>query len=207
MSEHENLDRYDKISVEWDDASEEVLDDLPQFPKYTTQLMNIANQNAQGTRPEVVGQMSELIQECPETGYDGWRRWYQRTHPDAIDRAVGRIMPMLENFREALDKIDEEMVRDWVTDLVINKTAEGLIIQEAVLRTLAEEEGVEWSLAGPSDESKNIDGYIDGRPVSIKPESYMAKKSSVQERIDVTLIFYKKTRKYLHVYKPPAEDI
>ena len=33
------------------------------FPKYTTQLMNLANQNAQGTRPSVVGQMSELIQE------------------------------------------------------------------------------------------------------------------------------------------------
>ncbi|GEM_PF-2690725 len=31
------------------------------FPKYSTQLMNLANQNAQGTRPAVVGQMSELI--------------------------------------------------------------------------------------------------------------------------------------------------
>ena len=31
------------------------------FPKYTTQLMNLANQTAQGTRPKVVGQMSELF--------------------------------------------------------------------------------------------------------------------------------------------------
>lgn len=31
------------------------------FPKYTTQIINIANQNAGGTRPKVVGQMSELI--------------------------------------------------------------------------------------------------------------------------------------------------
>ena len=30
------------------------------FPKYTSQLINWANQNAQGTRPAVVGQMSEL---------------------------------------------------------------------------------------------------------------------------------------------------
>ncbi len=34
-----------------------------EFPKYTTQLMNLANQNSQGTRPKVVGQMSDLIQE------------------------------------------------------------------------------------------------------------------------------------------------
>ena len=26
------------------------------FPKYTTQIMNLANQNAQGTRPKVVTQ-------------------------------------------------------------------------------------------------------------------------------------------------------
>lgn len=28
------------------------------FPKYATQILNLANQNAQGTRPAVVGQMS-----------------------------------------------------------------------------------------------------------------------------------------------------
>ena len=30
------------------------------FPKYTTVLMNIANRTSQGTRPNVVGQLSEL---------------------------------------------------------------------------------------------------------------------------------------------------
>ena len=33
------------------------------FPKYTTQLMTLVNSNAQGTRPKIVGQMSDLIQE------------------------------------------------------------------------------------------------------------------------------------------------
>ena len=33
------------------------------FPKYTTMLINQINQTAQGTRPKVVGQMSELIKE------------------------------------------------------------------------------------------------------------------------------------------------
>ena len=32
-----------------------------EFPKYTSQIMNLANQNSQGTRPKVVGQLSELI--------------------------------------------------------------------------------------------------------------------------------------------------
>ena len=29
------------------------------FPKYSTQIMNLANQNSQGTRAKIVGQMSD----------------------------------------------------------------------------------------------------------------------------------------------------
>ena len=39
-----------------------------EFPKYTSQLINWANQNAQGTRPVVVGQMSELFPEFVTSG-------------------------------------------------------------------------------------------------------------------------------------------
>jgi hypothetical protein len=46
------------------------------FPKYTTQIINLANQNAQGTRPKVVGQMSELIEQCPKGTYEEWVKWY-----------------------------------------------------------------------------------------------------------------------------------
>ena len=35
----------------------DVVGSTPEFPKYTTQIMNLANQNAQGTRPRVAGQM------------------------------------------------------------------------------------------------------------------------------------------------------
>jgi hypothetical protein len=33
--------------------------DVVSFPKYATQLINLANQNAQGTRPEISGGDSE----------------------------------------------------------------------------------------------------------------------------------------------------
>ena len=52
-----------------------------EFPKYTTQLMNLAGQNSQATRPRVVGQMSELIQEFPGTTFEEWVAWYQRRQP------------------------------------------------------------------------------------------------------------------------------
>lgn len=48
----------------------------PTFPKYVTQIINLANQNAQGTRPKVVGQLSDLIQEFPGKTIDEWEQWY-----------------------------------------------------------------------------------------------------------------------------------
>ena len=44
----------------------------PEFPKYTTQIMNLANQNAQGTRPKVVGQMTELFREFEGKSFSEW---------------------------------------------------------------------------------------------------------------------------------------
>jgi hypothetical protein len=62
-----------------------------EFPKYTTQIMNLANQNAQGIRPNVVGPMSELIEECPNGAYDQWVKWYSDRMPEGVDAATERV--------------------------------------------------------------------------------------------------------------------
>ena len=61
------------------------------FPKYTTMLINQINQTAQGTRPKVVGQMSELIKEFDGQTLDEWKRWYDSRQPQAIDKATAKI--------------------------------------------------------------------------------------------------------------------
>ena len=50
-----------------------------EFPKYTTQIMNLANQNSQGTRPNVVGQLSELIQVFEGETFEDWVLWYENS--------------------------------------------------------------------------------------------------------------------------------
>jgi hypothetical protein len=52
-----------KIKIKNEEVTRLLDAEAVSFPKYTTQLINLANQNAQGTRPETVGQMSELIKE------------------------------------------------------------------------------------------------------------------------------------------------
>ncbi len=161
------------------------------FPKYSTQIMNLANQNAQGTRPVVVGQMSELIQEFSGQSLKEWEDWYIKKHPQAIEKATEKVKNMVDNFKEVIALIDENMIKNWVADLVIVKTFIGLRFQEAILAKAAEITGKEYRLASPEEESKGIDGYIGELPISIKPESYKSKKS-VRESISVGIIYYKK---------------
>jgi len=52
-----------RVKLKNDELAYEIIRRTKEFPKYTTQLMNLANRNAQGTRPKFVGQMTELIQE------------------------------------------------------------------------------------------------------------------------------------------------
>ena len=70
---------------------EAIIGDVSVFPKYTTQIMNLANQNAQGTRPRIVGQMSELLVECPKGDYKQWVDWYSRKMPAAVDDATEKV--------------------------------------------------------------------------------------------------------------------
>ena len=173
--------------------------ELPIFPKYTTQFMNLANQNSQGTRPRVVGQMSELIKESDPSSFDEWRQWYLERHPNAIKRATEKIKGQIEKLKAAIDKIDEALIEKWVADLVVVKTAEGLLIQDAIFEYLSGKLGQPYKPSTPEEESKGVDGHIGETSVSVKPESYRSKTSTKAERIDAAMVYYKKTAKYLHV--------
>lgn len=172
------------------------------FPKYTSQLINWANQNAQGTRPVVVGQMSELFPEFVTTGeevtIENWRKWYVEKHPDAFDKATEKIFAQVQNLQKAIPQIDREMVKQWVEDLVINKTFNGMYVQKAILASLAERKNTGFRLAAPEEESKGIDGFVGEIPYSVKPDTYKT-MGRLSERIDVKMIYYTKTKTGLKV--------
>jgi hypothetical protein len=171
----------------------DVVGKTPEFPKYTTQIMNLANQNAQGTRPNVVGQMSELIEDCPKGTYDQWVKWYSDRMPEGVDDATERVYGMIQNLSEAFKLIDKELVRRWVQDLVLTKTFTGFCFQESILRTIAQRKWSTYRRSTPEEESQFIDGYIGETPVSIKPITYKT-KNMLHENINIKLIYYEKLK-------------
>ncbi|HYV91631.1 MAG TPA: MjaI family restriction endonuclease [Chitinophagales bacterium] len=167
--------------------------DTSSFPKYATQILNLANQNAQGTRPSVVGQMSNLIQEFDGKKLKEWEEWYLKKHPEAISIAANKVFEMVTHFKDVMTQIDHDMVERWVKDLVIVKTFIGLKFQEAILKSVAAYFKTTYRLADPAEESGGIDGLIGNKPVSIKPSSYEVKKA-LAENIEAPILFYEKVK-------------
>lgn len=174
------------------------------FPKYTSQIINWSNQNAQGTRPKVVGQMSELIQEFDGQTLPEWVEWYNSKMPNAIETATNKIFDMVENIREASKLIDKDMVRNWVKDLVYTKTFCGLKVQQAVISYVAGLNNLPWRLANRYEEAQGIDGFIGKQPIQIKSSSYKL-ESFLGETIDAPIIYYEKKKSGLVIEYNPQE--
>lgn len=187
-----------KFKIKNSEIQEIIKGEIIYFPKYSTQLMNLANQNSQGTRPKVVGQLSDLIQEFQGNSIEEWEEWYKEKMPNALNDAVDKIYPMVESLKEAINKIGRELVEKWVEDLVITKNFLGLKFQEAILKKIAEKKNLEYRLATPEEESQGIDGIIGDIKVSIKPITYKT-KNNLSEIINVPIIFYDKKKDGINV--------
>lgn len=174
----------------------------PEFPKYTSQLINWANQNAQGTRPKIVGQLSDLFPEYQASTYNvaisDWKEWYTEKYPGAIEEATDKIFNQVENLKEAIKLIDKSMVRKWVEDLVISKTFSGMYVQRAILAKISDMRKEPFRLASPEEESKGIDGYVGDTAYSIKPVTYKT-MGRLSESIDIKMIYYSKKKSGLLV--------
>lgn len=188
-----------KLKIRNEEITQLLDADVVTFPKYASQLINLANQNAQGTRPEVVGQMSELIQEFRGRKLEEWEKWYLSRYPEAIEKAKTKVMQMIENFKQVITQIDEEMIRAWVKDLVIVKTFVGLKFQEAILKRVATHTGKSYRVSFPEEEAKGIDGYIGDNPVSIKPQTYESRQL-LPESIGVQIIYYNKVKDGINIF-------
>ena len=168
------------------------------FPKYATQIINLLNSNAQGTRPKVVGQMSELIQEFDGNTIQEWIEWYSQRNPNAVQDATERIYNMYIAMKDAFNSITKEMIEAWVKDLVYTKTFCGLKFQSAILAYIANSHNTTWRLADINEEAQGIDGYIGSCAVQIKPITYKMEKH-LSEVIDVPIIYYEKKKNGINI--------
>ena len=176
----------------------------PTLPTYVSPILNLANRFAGGTRPRVVGQMSELLQEFDGRSLEEWAAWYQERHPDAIAQAIRLIRSKLADFKRVINNITDEGIELWVRDLVLVNTFIGLKFQEAILKKVAEATGLDYSLASPEQEARGVDGVIGNSEVSIKPTPWRDQVIQ-RETLQGVLIYYQKTDDGLEIEFQPSD--
>ena len=168
---------------------------MPILP-YIRSIVNMAAGFSQTLRPKNMGQLSDLLQDYRNSTdnptVSGWKEYHVQTiGKDCIENATEKTWDFIERIKTNIEHLTKEDVRDWVEELVYEKTFSGLQIQLDVLRMVSKKS---FRLATPTEESQGIDGYVDGNPVSIKPHTYKNSPASLNETIKCDIIFYKKTR-------------
>lgn len=176
------------------------------FPDHVRGLINAANETAQSTRPSNVGQMSELFDRDKFESIEDWKEWYLTTeHSDGlkeslegktgeelVDRATDSTWEMIQTHQEKIKQIDRDMVERWIKELVLSKTPEGLVKEKKAIEYLADEHDMKIADSTPSEESKGIDGYLDGQEVSVKSAKYQGSgRREAIEKLDHPMIWYR----------------
>jgi len=178
-----------KVKITRDEIGPDPKVDALILPKYVSYIINRANRWSQGTRPKVVGQLTDLFKDFPGNTLNEWEEWYLQQKPDAISQATEKILKMIENIKDATDKIDRQMVETWTKNPVIVETFKGLRFQKAVLKKGAEIVNADYRIATKEEEPKGIDGYINNKPVSIKPATYRLEPELVESLSGVVLYY------------------
>lgn len=161
----------------------EVYDSLPTFEWETYQagflgiLNNAYNQSCNcGTK--VLGDMSEITSGFSGGSYDEFIDYYYSEH-DGVERRRRAVKRMAENIIKRVRAVGGDVPRadaiswakQYIEYMLVN-SYRGFLDEERAIELVADELGHDWRVADSDKESDGVDGYIDGKSVQVKPESY-----------------------------------
>ena len=178
-----------------------------EWPKYKTQLLNVAGQNAKAFDAKRIGSMKELWLEFVETGVpdtlENWEHFYtNRWGLEGISQAATKLKEMVDKMN--LGDIDLDMCKDYVEEVVFNKTHFGMGGESTAIVVAAEHFDMPYRFSNAQEESQGIDGFIGNYPVQVKPadSNYKAHVHNHAD-VDKTLVIrYEKKKQVCYIENP-----
>ena len=179
-----------------------------EWPKYATQLMNIAQQNSQAFRPKHIGPVVDTFKYMREQKIPGtlsnWEKYYKKVFGEQklID-AGKKIHAMLKKM--GIKWITEDMCIDYAKETVYNKTHMGYGGQEMAVEAVANyfNKKVRWPTP-EEDSSQNIDAWIGKFPVQVKPHNSVF-KAHVHNHANIythLVITYEEKKQICYIHNP-----
>ena len=170
------------------------------FPELTSDLISLANHLSKATTRKKLGNPGAVIEEFKGKTFEDWERFYEQKRPGALDTASREIYSAIEKLREALELVDEELVRHWVEEAVLKRTYAAWRIQETILKYIAKLQGKSFRQADDQESTAGIDGFIDERPFCVHPVSRYFKSPPEEQDPKMDVVYFEKAKRGLKVY-------
>lgn len=164
---------------------------IREWPKYSTQLLNLCNQNGRGTTPKNIGSLKELwtrmVSEGIRPSVENWFDYLNDNYGhEIVEGATDRIWSMAQKM-DLDHKLTKDMCHDYAMEIIYIKTALGMAMEEQAVMRAAEYLKSDYRLSTKEEESQGIDAWINKIPVQVKPDDYNNLNRS-HMKVDQTLL-------------------
>lgn len=178
-----------------------------EWPKYSTQMLNVAGQNCKAFDVKKVGSAKETWLEMRGQGirgtFENWCEFYDATPLSKnIPVQAQKLFEMITKMQ--IGGITKEMCEDYIKEVLYNKTHMGMAGEEMALQAVAEYYGAELRFSTAEEEAQGIDGWIGDQPAQVKPEG-SAFKGHVHNHPDrerVLLVTYVPKKQVCYIHNP-----
>lgn len=178
------------------------------FPLNTKPILNIATQNSQCTRPKIVGSMKDFFTEFLSLksgkSVEDWEKFYftEKNGVTRINNSAETLFNYLNKMPLDHNVFTFDIAKDYISDLVINKTHYGMSGEYYAVIAAAMHFKMPYRFSTAEEESQGIDAWIEKYPVQVKPHGTVV-KHHVRNFADVNktlVITYeaKKDRCFIH---------
>jgi hypothetical protein len=152
--------------------------------KYKNLILNKAIAVTGVNKVKNIGCQMEFARQFKKSGQDNFFEWQKEFNPlleTGLSNCREKVLKFVANIKEVAEAIiqNPNQVDEYFIGL-INKTPEGLRVQNLIIKKVAEKEGARYKRSTPKQDSQGIDGWIfdkksdNWQSVSIKPDSVRA---------------------------------
>jgi len=179
-----------------------------EWPRYATQLLNIAGQNAQCFKATKVGSMKETWLAFMETGQpdtiENWEKFYiEQQGWEGIEWAANKLFDKAVNDMR-IPWLNKELCRSYVEEVIFNKTHFGMGGETSAIKAAAKYFDMDYRFSTAEEESQGIDGWLGDYPVQVKPQDsykvgHVFNKADTSKQLVVT---YEKKKHTCYIHNP-----
>jgi hypothetical protein len=186
----------EEVTIDSDERRRLTTRDIYEVPKYTFFALDAAVQYSGANQKHSIGDVEAIYQEFEEEYPDGtfedWKQFYLQNYQgeSRLEDATEDAHRMFLRLRESIEQIDQSDIRNYIEELVLNKTYGQQNPREAIAEKLVQDKSPDFGFPTKDPESGMIHLTYQGRPVTIQSKMFDEDDVDIETDDDLLVLFY-----------------